>query len=49
MVSENKKRLMITITEEQLKKLEEVCKETGLSKSSVIAFALSEWLAERTK
>ena len=47
MVVEEKKRVMVTLTSTMVEKLEEVSKETGLSKSALIAVAISDWMAKR--
>lgn len=42
-VSEKKKRIMISLTEEQSKELEKMAKEKGFSKSAIVALALEEY------
>ncbi|CYV06660.1 TPA: ribbon-helix-helix protein, CopG family [Streptococcus suis] len=42
-MSENKKRLQITLTDEQFKILESLAKEKGFTKSAVIALALETY------
>ncbi len=49
MAAEEKKRVMVSLTVEQVEKLEAVCKETGLSKSAIVALALSDWIARRER
>ena len=49
MVAEDKKRIMVSLTETQIQKLEAVAKETGLSKSAIMALALSDWFLKREK
>lgn len=40
-------RVMVSLTDKDLEKLEKVCKETGLSKSSAMVMAFSGWYAQR--
>ena len=42
-VSEEKKRIMISLTVEQNKELEELAKKKGFSKSAIVALALEEY------
>lgn len=42
-VSEEKKRVMISLTVEQNKALEELAKRMGFSKSAIVALALEEY------
>lgn len=49
MAAEEKKRVMVSLIVEQVEKLEAVCKETGLSKSVVVALALGDWIARRER
>lgn len=42
-----KKRIMVSLTEDQVKRLEEACAETGLSKSAIVSLALTDWLDKR--
>ncbi len=42
-VSDNKKRIMISLTEEQNKELESMAKERGFTKSAIVAIALEEY------
>ncbi|MBC9706340.1 MAG: CopG family transcriptional regulator [Enterococcus sp.] len=42
-VSYNKKRIMISLTMEQNKRLEEMAASKGFSKSAIIALALEEY------
>lgn len=42
-VSENKKRVMISLTNEQKEELEEISKKTGLSKSAIVILAIQEY------
>lgn len=44
-----KKRIMVSLTEDQIKMLEDVCTETGLSKSSALGLALMDWIDQRKK
>ncbi len=41
----NKARIQISLTEEQLKQLEEVAGEMGLTKSDLISIATSQYIA----
>lgn len=36
----SKKKVLISITEKQYEKLEELCEETGLPKSGIVSLAL---------
>lgn len=49
MATDEKKRVMVSLTKEQVEKLEAACKETGLSKSAIVAVALSDWIARRER
>lgn len=42
-----KRRIQISLTDEQLSTLQTVSKEIGVSKSSLIAMAVSDWMARR--
>lgn len=42
-VSENKKRIMISLTETQNNELEELAKKRGFSKSAIVALAIDEY------
>ena len=42
-VAENKKRIMISLTEGQNRELEKLAKEKGFSKSAIVALALEEY------
>lgn len=42
-VSESKTRIVITLTKEQKKELDEFSKKTGLSKSALVILALEEY------
>lgn len=44
MVSEVKKRVVVSLTIDQTKELEEASKNSGLSKSAIISLALKEWM-----
>ena len=46
-VKQTKKRLMITLTDEQIAYLENQSQKTGVSKSSVIALALQEKMEQK--
>lgn len=47
--SKPKKRIMVSLTADQAKMLETVCRETGLSKSAIVALAISDWMARRER
>lgn len=47
MVSNDKKRVNVSFTLEQLRKLDEFSKESGLTRSAVVAIAVTEWLKVR--
>lgn len=42
-VSENKTRVMISVTKEQKQELDDLSKKTGLSKSALVILALEEF------
>lgn len=42
-VSENKKRIMISLTETQNNELEKLAKKRGFSKSAIVALAIDEY------
>ena len=42
-VVSNKKRIMISLTEEQNKELESIAKEKGFTKSAIVAIAIEEY------
>lgn len=42
-VASNKKRIMISLTEEQNKDLENLAKERGFTKSAIVAIAIEEY------
>ena len=48
-MSENlpKRRIQISLTDEQLTQIQRVAKEIGVSKSSIIAMSVSDWIARR--
>ena len=43
MVSDSKKRLQISLSKQSTKRLEDVSKETGLTKSVIIELALNDY------
>lgn len=47
--SKNKKRIMITLTDEQIMYLEKQSQTAGISKSAVVALALQEKMKGQTK
>ncbi len=42
-VAENKTRVMVSLTKEQKKELDELSKKTGLSKSALVILAIQEY------
>lgn len=40
----SKQRIMITLTESQVKRVDAIADETGVSRSAVVALALAQWL-----
>lgn len=44
MIKDSNKRIMVTLTEKELARLEDLARETGLSKSVIIKIALNEKL-----
>ena len=42
-ISENKKRIMISLTKEQDEELKKLAKKKGFSKSAIVAIALEEY------
>lgn len=44
-MAQDRERVMVTLTASQVRQLDEVCEETGASRSQTIAIALYEWLA----
>lgn len=48
-MSENlpKRRIQVSLTDEQLLMLQKVSKEIGVTKSALIAMAVSDWMARR--
>lgn len=48
-VKNNKKRIMITLTEEQVAHLETQSQKTGFSKSALIALALQDKIEQKGK
>lgn len=42
-MASNKKRIMISLTEEQNKDLENLAKERGFTKSAIVAIAIEEY------
>ena len=48
-VKKNQKRIMITLTEEQVAYLETQSQQTGFSKSSLVALALQDKMKGRVK
>lgn len=47
MAATEKKRVMVSLTPEQAKRLDAVCAETGLTKTAVMVLALVDWLDKR--
>lgn len=48
-VSEGKVRVNVAFTKEQLEKLDALRAESGLSRSAIVALAVSEWLSEKER
>lgn len=48
-VKNNKKRIMITLTEQQVAQLETQSQKTGFSKSALVALALQEKMKGQAK
>lgn len=46
-ISDNKKRIAISLTEEQLKKLEKIADDLGVNKSSAVSFLIARYMEER--
>lgn len=44
-VSDDKKRVQITLSKEVLEKLDEAAKRAGVSKSALASVAVTEWIA----
>ena len=39
-----KQRVMVTLTAQQVQKLDAIAEETGVSRSGIVSLALSQWL-----
>lgn len=50
-MAESKQRVMVTLTAQQVEKLDRVTDATAVSRSSILSLALTDWLArwERTQ
>ena len=42
-----KRRLQISFTDEQIRELQKVSKEVGVTKSAIVAIAVSDWVKRR--
>lgn len=42
-----KRRLQISFTDEQIRELQKVSKEVGVTKSAIVAMAVSDWVKRR--
>ena len=42
-----KRRLQVSLTDEQILELQKTSEETGVSKSAIIAMAISDWMSRR--
>lgn len=42
-----KRRLQVSLTDEQISELQRVSKETGVPKSSIVAMAIADWMERR--
>lgn len=47
--TDEKMRINASFTKEQVEKIDEFRQNNGLSRSAVVALAVSEWLAERER
>lgn len=47
MILKEKRRIQISLTEEQIKKLSEEASKRGLTKSNLLAVIFEEWLEKR--
>lgn len=48
-LSQDKVRVNVAFTKEQLERLDALRAESGLSRSAIVALAVSEWLAEKER
>lgn len=42
--AKDKQRIMVTLTAQQVEKLDAIAEETGVSRSGIVSLALSQWL-----
>lgn len=42
-----KRRLQVSLTDEQISELQKVSEETGVSKSAIVAMAVADWMERR--